>query len=100
MATKQEKSDDNVIFVGGKPFMNYMTGIITQFNKEDTKEIKIISRGKFISKAVDIAEATKKKFLKDSNIIIKEIKTNSEEFETKEGKKVTVSTMDIVLRKN
>ena len=56
---------DNCIFVGGKPFMNYVTGIVMQFTTKDAKEVIIKARGKFISRAVDIAEVTTKRFLKD-----------------------------------
>jgi DNA-binding protein len=97
---EQKKTDNNVVFIGGKPFMNYVTGIVVQFNNKEAKEVKIISRGKFISKAVDVAEVARKKFLKDQNLTIGEIKIDSEEFENKEGKKISVSTMEITLKKN
>ncbi len=95
----QKKAKDAVIFVGSKPFMNYVTGVIMQFTTQNAPEVTISSRGKFISKAVDIAEVVAKRFLKDQNISVKEIKINSEEFTNKEGKKINVSTMDIVLTK-
>ena len=95
-----KKTEDNIIFVGGKPFINYITGVVMQFTTKQAKEVTIKSRGKFISKAVDIAEVARKKFLKDLNISVKEIKIDSEEFENTEGKKVNVSTLDIVLIKN
>ena len=57
--------EDNCIFVGGKPFMNYVTGIVMQFTTKNAKEVIIKARGKFISRAVDIAEVTTKRFLED-----------------------------------
>jgi DNA-binding protein len=93
----EEKKDDNTIFIGGKPFMNYITGIVMQFTTKNQREVIVRARGKFISKAVDVAEVVRKKFLKDQNITLKEIKINSEEFVNKDGKKINVSTMDIVL---
>jgi DNA-binding protein len=95
----QEKVNDNIVFIGGKPFMNYVTGVVMQFTTNNASEVTIKARGKFISKAVDVAEVARKRFLKDQNISIKEIKIDSEEFENKEGKKVNVSTLDIVLSK-
>jgi DNA-binding protein len=97
MTTKN--SDDNTIFIGGKPFMNYVTGIVMQFTTHKAQQVTISSRGKFISKAVDVAEVATKKFLKDQNISVNEIKIDSEEFTSKEGKAVTVSTMEIILKK-
>jgi DNA-binding protein len=94
-----ERSDENSVFVGGKPFMNYVTAVVMQFTMKGAKEVVIRARGKFISRAVDIAEVCKKRFLKDHNIEVKGIKTDSEEFENKEGRKVNVSTIDITLGK-
>lgn len=94
------KTDENIVFIGGKPFMNYVTGVVMQFTTKNAEEVTIKSRGKFISKAVDVAEVARKKSLKEFNITVKEMKINSEEYETKEGKKIGVSTLDIVLKKN
>ncbi len=96
---KHEKTNESIVFVGSKPFMNYVTGVIMQFTTQNAPEVTIRSRGKFISKAVDIAEVVSKRFLKDQNVQVKNIKIDSEEFENKEGKKINVSTMDIVLIK-
>lgn len=94
-----EKEDTNVIFIGEKPFMNYVTGVMTQFQAKKQDEVIIKARGKFISRAVDVAEVSAKKFLKDENIKIAGVNINSEEFENKEGRKVNVSTIHIILRK-
>lgn len=94
-----DKTDDNIVFIGGKPFMNYVTGVVMQFTTKGAREVVIKARGKFISRAVDVAEVCRKRFLKDQNIDIKEIKVDSEEFENKEGRKVNVSTIDITLFK-
>jgi len=96
---REEKEDTNIIFIGEKPFMNYVTGVVTQFQIKKQNEVVIKARGKFISRAVDVAEVSAKKFLKDEAIKVKNISINSEEFENKEGKKVNVSTIDITLKK-
>ena len=93
------RTDDNVVFIGGKPFMNYVTGVVMQFTTKGAKEVAIKARGKFISRAVDVAEVCRKRFLKEQGIDLKEIKIDSEEFENKEGRKVNVSTIDIILIK-
>jgi DNA-binding protein len=95
----EEREDTNIIFIGEKPFMNYVTGVVTQVKTKNQKEVVIKARGKFISRAVDVAEVSAKKFLKEENMRVKDIKINSEEFENKEGKKVNVSTIDITLEK-
>ena len=88
---------DNCIFVGGKPFMNYVTGIVMQFTTKDAKEVIIKARGKFISRAVDIAEVTTKRFLKDQ-VKVEDIVINSEDFKNKEGKDIRVSTIEITVK--
>ena len=94
-----EKNEENIVFIGNKPFMNYVTGVVMQFTNKNEKEVIIKARGKFISRAVDVAEVITKRFLKDQNVVVKDIKIDSEEFENKEGKKVNVSTIDIALLK-
>ncbi len=96
---KEEKEDTNIIFIGEKPFMNYVTGVVTQFKTKNQAEVIVKARGKFISRAVDVAEVSAKKFLKDENVKVKNILIDSQEFENKEGKKVNVSTIEIILKK-
>jgi len=99
MAEKQEaKKDDNVVYIGGKPFMNYVTGIVMQFTTQNAKEVTIKARGKFISRAVDVAEVATKRFL-ENQIKVDNIKIDSEEFQNKDGKQVRVSTIEITLKK-
>lgn len=100
MAEEKVGVEDNVIFVGGKSFMSYVTGVVFQFNTKNAGEVVIKSRGKFISKAVDVAEFARNKFLKDKEIIVKDVKIGSEEFENKEGRLVNVSVLEIVLKRN
>jgi len=96
----KERSDnmDNSIFIGEKPFMNYVTSVVMQFTTKNENEVIVKARGKFISRAVDVAEVATKRFLKDQ-IKIKDIKVDSEEFKNKEGKDVRVSAIEIVLEK-
>ncbi len=95
---KTTPADDHVVFVGNKPFMNYVTGVVMQFTTQNAKETVIKARGKFISKAVDISEVATKRFL-DGQVIIDNIAIDSEEFKNKEGKDVRVSTIELTLRK-
>jgi archaea-specific DNA-binding protein len=87
---------DNLLFVGEKPFMNYVTGAVMQFTTKNAQEIIIKARGKFISRAVDIAEVVTKRFL-EGTAHVKEIKIDSEEFKNKEGRDIRVSTIEITL---
>ena len=91
-------ADDHIVFIGGKSFMNYVTGVVMQFTTQNASEVVIKARGKFISKAVDIAEAASKRFL-ENTIAVKDIRINSEEFQNTEGRNIRVSTIEITLNK-
>ena len=90
--------DDNAVFIGNKPFMNYVTGVVVQFTTKSAGEVIIKAMGKFISRAVDIAEVVMKRFLKDQ-VQLKDIKIDSEGFKNQEGQDVRVSTIEITLAK-
>lgn len=92
-----EEKNDNVIFIGSKPLVNYIRGVMTQFQKKNASEVIIKSRGKFISKAVDVAEVTRRT-LTEEGVKITSIEIASESFEA-DGKKTNISTMEIVLSK-
>jgi DNA-binding protein len=91
-------AEDNSIFIGGKPFMNYVTGVVMQFTTKDASEVFVKARGKFISRAVDVAEVSSKRFL-EGKIAIKDIKIDSEGFKNQEGRDVRVSTIEIALKR-
>ncbi len=93
-----EEGKDNSIFIGEKPFMNYVTSVVMQFTTKNAQEVIIKARGKFISRAVDVAEVASKRFLKDQ-IKVDKINIDSEDFKNKEGRDVRVSTIEIVLVK-
>jgi len=91
-------ADDNSIFIGAKPFMNYVTGVVMQFTTKGAEAVVVKARGKFISRAVDVAEVAAKRFL-DGAVSVRDIRIDSEEFENKEGRQVRVSTVEITLGK-
>jgi len=90
--------EDNTIFIGNKPFMNYVTGVVMQFTTKGADIVKVKARGKFISRAVDVSEVSAKRFL-DETVFVHDIKIDSEEFQNQEGRNVRVSTIEIVLVK-
>ncbi|MEM5772747.1 MAG: DNA-binding protein Alba [Candidatus Aenigmatarchaeota archaeon] len=91
-----EKSEDNVIFVGKKPSMAYVLGVITQFNN-GKREVQIKARGRAISRAVDVAEIVTRRFVTDAKV--KNIEIGTEEKELEDKTKINVSTITITLEK-
>ncbi|MEM3506620.1 MAG: DNA-binding protein Alba [Candidatus Bathyarchaeia archaeon] len=89
----EAKKLENIVLVGKKPIMTYVSSIMMLFMNYD--EVVIKARGKSISFAVDIAEIVTKRFLKD--VKVKDIKIGSDEFQGKDGSIRRASTMEIVL---
>lgn len=90
--------DEHSIYIGAKPFMNYVTGVMMQFSAKNASDVTIKARGKFISRAVDVAQVASRRFL-ETGICVSDIRINSEEFLSEEGRQVRVSTIEIVLSK-
>ena len=38
---KQNSEEDNIIFIGTKPFMNYVNGVVMQFTAKQKQEVKV-----------------------------------------------------------
>jgi len=95
--TKASK-EQNVVFIGNKPPMNYVMAVITAFNMRDTDEVILKARGRAISTAVDVAEITRNRFFKDAKV--HSIAIGTEEITPREGGNPrNVSTMEINLTK-
>ena len=85
--------EDNVIYVGNKPIMNYVLAVITQFDK-GASEVVIKARGRAISIAVDVAEIVRKRFLED--VEVKDVKIDTEIVKTENGE-MGISSIEIYL---
>lgn len=90
-----EKS--GIVFIGNKPPMSYVLAIITDLSASNTKEVTLKARGRAIATAVDAAEITRRRFLKD--LKISKIAIGTEELPPREGENRArnVSTMEITL---
>ena len=86
-------AEENVIFVRKKPTMNYVLAVVTQFNN-NVDRITIKARGKAISKAVDIAEITRHKFIQNAKY--QNIKVETETLQGERGDS-NVSSIEITL---
>lgn len=88
--------EDNVIRVGDKPIMNYVLATVTQFN-EGAKEVVVKARGRAISRAVDVVEVARNRFMQD--LTVGDIRIGTEEVQSEKGEKVKVSFIEIPLKK-
>jgi DNA-binding protein len=92
-----EKS--GIVFIGSKTPMDYVLAVITRLSAGDTKEVVLKARGRAITTAVDVAEITRRRFLKD--LKINRISIGTEEMPAREGENRSrmVSTVEIILAK-
>ncbi|TET65898.1 DNA-binding protein Alba [Candidatus Bathyarchaeota archaeon] len=88
-----------IVFIGNKPPMNYVLAIITSLSASDAKGVTLKARGRAITTAVDVAEITRNRFIKD--LKVKQISIGTEEMPAREGENRSrmVSTMEIILKK-
>ena len=91
--------DSKIVFIGSKPPMDYVLAIITGLSASNAKEITLKARGRAITTAVDAAEITRSRFLKD--IKVSKIAIGTEEMPPREGENRArmVSTIEITLTK-
>ncbi len=89
--------DPNVIYVGRKPPMNYVLGIITSFSGSTTKKVTLKARGQAITTAIDAVEITRHRFMKELDV--GKITIGTEEMPPREGERRArmVSTIEITL---
>ena len=60
------RAGDNTVFVGKKGTMGYVLAVVTQFNN-GAKEVTVKARGKLISRAVDVVEIVRHRFMPNSS---------------------------------
>ncbi|MEM0313887.1 MAG: DNA-binding protein Alba [Candidatus Bathyarchaeia archaeon] len=91
-------SESNSVLVGKKPIMNYVLACITLFHG-GAKEVHVKARGRAISRAVDVVEVVRRRFLPD--VKIKKVGIGTEQVTAKvEGSTPTnVSTIEITLER-
>jgi len=86
----------NTVYIGRKPLMNYVLAVITSFNASNADQVVLKARGRAISAAVDVAEISTRRFLK--NVRVNRVDIGSEEIHVREENRMkTVSTMEITL---
>ncbi|MBN2121699.1 DNA-binding protein Alba [Candidatus Micrarchaeota archaeon] len=91
-----DKKDENVVFVGKKGVMGYVLAVVTQFNS-GVESVTLKARGKLISRAVDVAEIVRNRFLPE--VSVKDITIKTEELTSEDGSASKVSAIEIQLGK-
>jgi DNA-binding protein len=87
-------AEQNLVRVGRKPIMNYVTACVTLFNSGND-EVMVRARGRTIEKAIDIVQMLKRGFLK--NVTILSIDVGSENVRRMDGTRGNISIIEITL---
>ncbi len=87
-------SEENIVYIGNKPVMNYVLAVVTQMN-EGVSQVILKARGRAISRAVDVAEIVRNRFVTD--VEIGAINICTEEILNNEGSNTNVSAIEIFL---
>ena len=90
------EDNDNTVFIGKKPTMNYVLAVATHFNT-GANEVIVKARGRSISKAVDVAEIVRNRFVTDTKV--DDIIISTENIEGEEGRSSNVSSIEIFIRR-
>jgi DNA-binding protein len=86
---------ENIVYIGRKPVMNYVMAVLTNINNSNTGKVVLKARGKSITTAVDVAEITRSRYITGLKPSI-EISTET----IKDGDQVrNVSSISITLSK-
>lgn len=85
----------NTVFVGRKPTLNYVLACMTLF-KSGQEEVKVKARGRAISRAVDVVEVLRNRYMPD--LQISDISIGTEYLESELTNQTSnVSTIEISL---
>jgi DNA-binding protein len=97
-ATDEEgsKKTRDVIFVGTKPIMTYVTATLTQLSTRPVVTIK--ARGQRITQAVDVSQMIIKR-MNTVGYTIKDVRIASDSLLSQDGKTRNVSTIEIDIAK-
>lgn len=88
-------SENNSVLIGRKPVMNYVLACITLFHG-GAKEVNIKARGRAISRAVDVVEIARRRFLPD--VKVQKINIGTEQLQVEGSNAASnISTIEITL---
>ncbi len=84
------------VYIGKKPTMNYVLAVMTHFNS-GSAEVAVKARGRSISRAVDVAEIVRNRFVPGSKV--RDVRISTEKLTGEDGRTSSVSSIEIRLTK-
>ncbi len=93
---KSPRGERNVVYVGTKPLMTYVTATLTQLSVQSTVTIK--ARGRRITQAVDVSQMLVKR-MNTVGFEVSDVRIASDSLTSQDGRLRNVSTMEIDISK-
>ena len=90
--SNQTTGSGNIIFIGTKPIMTYVTAALTRLSPLSIVTIK--ARGKRITQAIDVSQMIVKR-MNEVGFAIHDVRILSDSLVSKDGQKRSVSTIEI-----
>ncbi len=89
-------AEENTVYIGKKPTMNYVLAVVSQLNS-GCDNVCIKARGRAISRAVDVAEIVRHRFVQ--NLDYQDVKIATEQLPGQDGGSANVSSIEIYLKR-
>ena len=89
-------AEPGVVYIGKKPAMNYVLAVVTHFHS-GAREVIVKAHGRSISRAVDVAEIVRGRFIPDAKV--RDVRISTEKVTAEDGRTTNVSSIEIALSK-
>ena len=86
----------DVIFIGSKPIMTYVTATLTQL--ASLPMVTLTARGKRITQAIDVSQMIVKR-MDEVGFVINDVRTSSDSLTSEDGRVRNVSNIEIDIKK-
>ena len=94
--SNQTTRSENMIFIGTKPIMTYVTATLTQL--ASLPMVTISARGKRITQAIDVSQMIVKR-MDEVGFVINDVRTSSDSLTSEDGRVRNVSNIEIDIKK-
>ena len=93
---KETYKTRDVIFIGSKPIMSYVTATLTQL--ASLPMVTISARGRRITQAIDVSQMIVKR-MDEVGFVIDDVRTSSDSLTSEDGRVRNVSNIEIDIKK-
>lgn len=87
----------NVVYIGRNPPMSYVLAVLTAFGNPNVGDVVLKARGRAITTAVDVAEISRRRFMKE--LSVSDIVIGTEELPRDGGGTRAVSTIEVTMKR-